>query len=390
MIPFSLKYILILGGTFFISVFLTPLIRLLAFRIGAVDYPNARRINKKPMPSAGGLAIFMSFGLATLLMMPLIMKTNWGLRTYFDYMWPVILSAAVIVVTGLIDDVKELGPKAKMAGILLGASMIWFLTDFRLDDFKIPFGGPHLYFAPWLSFLLTVLWIISITNAVNLLDGLDGLVSGVSMISLITMGIVSYFFLPGHPLFLPLTIFLLVAAIAGFFPYNYHPAIIYLGDTGALFIGFMIAVLSLQGLKNATAVAVVTPMVILGVPITDTFLAIVRRKLSGQKISEADRRHLHHRLLSLGLTHRGTVLVIYGISSIFAMISLLLNISTRVGGTLLMIGLILGTELLMEMIGVLGPNRMPLLNSLRFLGNSAYREEVRRKRRQKQKEKSSP
>ena len=390
MIPFSLKYILILGGTFFISVFLTPLIRLLAFRIGAVDYPNARRINKKPMPSAGGLAIFMSFGLATLLMMPLIMKTNWGLRTYFDYMWPVILSAAVIVVTGLIDDVKELGPKAKMAGILLGASMIWFLTDFRLDDFKIPFGGSHLYFAPWLSFLLTVLWIISITNAVNLLDGLDGLVSGVSMISLITMGIVSYFFLPGHPLFLPLTIFLLVAAIAGFFPYNYHPAIIYLGDTGALFIGFMIAVLSLQGLKNATAVAVVTPMVILGVPITDTFLAIVRRKLSGQKISEADRRHLHHRLLSLGLTHRGTVLVIYGISSIFAMISLLLNISTRVGGTLLMIGLILGTELLMEMIGVLGPNRMPLLNSLRFLGNSAYREEVRRKRRQKQKEKSSP
>ena len=390
MIPFSLKYILILGGTFFISVFLTPLIRLLAFRIGAVDYPNARRINKKPMPSAGGLAIFMSFGLATLLMMPLIMKTNWGLRTYFDYMWPVILSAAVIVVTGLIDDVKELGPKAKMAGILLGASMIWFLTDFRLDDFKIPFGGSHLYFAPWLSFLLTVLWIISITNAVNLLDGLDGLVSGVSMISLITMGIVSYFFLPGHPLFLPLTIFLLVAAIAGFFPYNYHPAIIYLGDTGALFIGFMIAVLSLQGLKNATAVAVVTPMVILGVPITDTFLAIVRRKLSGQKISEADRRHLHHRLLSLGLTHRGTVLVIYGISSIFAMISLLLNISTRVGGTLLMIGLILGTELLMEMIGVLGPNRMPLLNSLRFLGNSAYREEVRRKRRQKQKDKSSP
>ena len=390
MIPFSLKYILILGGTFFISVFLTPLIRLLAFRIGAVDYPNARRINKKPMPSAGGLAIFMSFGLATLLMMPLIMKTNWGLRTYFDYMWPVILSAAVIVLTGLIDDVKELGPKAKMVGILLGASMIWFLTDFRLDDFKIPFGGPHLYFAPWLSFLLTVLWIISITNAVNLLDGLDGLVSGVSMISLITMGIVSYFFLPGHPLFLPLTIFLLVAAIAGFFPYNYHPAIIYLGDTGALFIGFMIAVLSLQGLKNATAVAVVTPMVILGVPITDTFLAIVRRKLSGQKISEADRRHLHHRLLSLGLTHRGTVLVIYGISSIFAMISLLLNISTRVGGTLLMIGLILGTELLMEMIGVLGPNRMPLLNSLRFLGNSAYREEVRRKRRQKQKEKSSP
>ena len=380
MIPFSLKYILVLIAVFFMSVFFTPLVRLLAFKIGAVDYPNARRINKKPMPSAGGLAIFLSFSIAILFLMPkIITVTSFG-KTYFSYMWPVILGAAVIIVTGLIDDVKELGPKAKMLGILLAASIIWFMTDFRLDDFKIPFGGPFLHFAPWLSFILTIIWIVSITNAVNLIDGLDGLVSGVSIISLVTMGVVSYFFLPGNPLFLPLTIFVLVMAIAGFFPYNYHPAIIYLGDTGALFIGFMIAVLSLQGLKNATAVAVVTPMVILGVPITDTFLAIVRRKLSGQKISEADRRHLHHRLLSLGLTHRGTVLVIYGISSIFAMISLLLNISTRIGGVLLMAGLLLGVELLAEMIGVLGPNRTPLLNTLRFLGNSAYRAEVRRKR----------
>jgi UDP-GlcNAc:undecaprenyl-phosphate GlcNAc-1-phosphate transferase len=114
-------------------------------------------------------------------------------------------------------------------------------------------------------------------------------------------------------------------------PYNYHPAIIYLGDTGALFIGFMIGVFSLQGLKNSTAVAVVTPIIILGVPITDTVVAIIRRKLSGQKIYEADRMHLHHRLLSLGLTHRGTVLVIYAISFIFSLTSLLLNISSQAG-----------------------------------------------------------
>ena len=158
-----------------------------------------------------------------------------------------------------------------MIGILLAASLVWFLTDFRLNDFKIPFGGPLLHFEPWLSYLLTVIWIVAITNAVNLIDGLDGLVSGVSIISLVTMGIVSYFFLPVPNLFLTMTIFVLVASIAGFFPFNYHPAILYLGDTGALFIGFMISVLSLQGLKNATAVAVVTPMIILGVPITDTF-----------------------------------------------------------------------------------------------------------------------
>ena len=232
---------------------------------------------------------------------------------------------------------------------------------------------------------MTVIWIISITNAVNLIDGLDGLVSGVSIISLVTMGIVSYFFLPDHNVFLTLTIFVLVMSIAGFFPYNYHPAIIYLGDTGALFIGFMIAVLSLQGLKNATAVAVITPMIILGVPITDTFLAIVRRTLSGQKFYTPDKRHLHHRLLSLGLTHRGTVLVIYGISMIFAMISLLLNVSSRIGGVLLVISLLFGVELLSELIGVLGQNRTPLLNVLRFIGNSAYREEIRTKFRNRRK-----
>ena len=147
----------------------------------------------------------------------------------------------------------------------------------------------------------------------------------------------------------------------------------------------MISVLSLQGLKNATAVAVVTPMIILGVPITDTFLAIIRRTLSGQKFYKPDRNHLHHRLLSLGLTHRGTVLVIYGISMIFSLISLLLNISSRIGGVLLVIGLLFGVELLAELIGILGPHHSPLLNVLRYIGNSSYREEVRQKRKEKTK-----
>ncbi|MEW4355211.1 MraY family glycosyltransferase [Streptococcus pneumoniae] len=383
MIPFPLKYILVLIATFFIVVLLTPLVRLLAFKIGAVDYPNARRINKKPMPSSGGLAIVIAFSIATLVFLPMIVPVTFHHLAYRDYVFPLVVGGWVIALTGLIDDVKELKPLPKLLGVILAASLVWYFTGFRLDAFKIPFGGPILFFKPWLSYLLTVLWIVGITNAVNLIDGLDGLVSGVSIISLITMGIVSYFFLPVPNLFLTLTIFVLVMAIAGFFPYNYHPAIIYLGDTGALFIGFMIAVLSLQGLKNSTAVAVVTPMIILGVPLSDTVLAIIRRTLAGQKIYKPDKHHLHHRLLSLGLTHRGTVLVIYGISLIFAMISLLLNISSRIGGVLLMIGVLFGIELLAELVGVLGPNRTPLLSILRFLGNSAYREEVRAKRRKK-------
>ena len=380
---FPLEFILLLLGTFLATVCLTPIFRLLSFKIGAVDYPNARRINKKPMPSAGGMSIILVFSIAILCVLAQIMPFRQNGTAYFTYIWPVILSGLVIGVTGLIDDIKELSAKYKMLGIVLAASLIWFFTDFRLDNFKIPFGGPLLTFEPWLSFLLTVFWIVSITNAINLIDGLDGLLSGVSIISLMTMALVSYFFLPTPNLFLTLTILVLVATIFGFLPYNYHPAMIYLGDTGALYIGFMISVLSLQGLKYATAVAVVTPMIILGVPITDTFLAIIRRTLSGQKFYEPDRRHLHHRLLSLGLTHRGTVLFIYGISFLFAMISILLNVSSRIGGVLLVIGLIFGVEMLMEMIGVLGPNRRPLLNCLRFLGNSGYREEVRQKRKDK-------
>lgn len=375
MIPFALKYIMVIIATMVVGAVATPLVRFLSFKVGAVDNPNARRINKVPMPSAGGLAIFIAFTLATLVFLPrLVSHINYH-GTYLHYVFPLILSSLIIVITGYIDDVKELGPTPKMFGIVLAATLIWFFTEFHFDSFKIPFGGPLLIFPTWLSFFLTVLWIVAITNAVNLIDGLDGLVSGVSIISLTTMGIVSYFFLHDSNIFLTLTIFVLVAAIIGFLPYNYNPAIIYLGDTGALFIGFMIGVLSLQGLKNSTAVAVVTPMIILGVPITDTVMAIIRRKLSGQKISEADKMHLHHRLLSLGLTHRGTVLVIYAISFLFSLTSLLLNVSSRVGGILLVLTMGLGVEVLCELIGIFGENRMPLLNLLRFIGNSSYRQE---------------
>ncbi len=376
MIPFALQYIIVLISTLVLSAVATPLVRFLSFKIGAVDNPNARRINKIPMPTAGGLAVFIAFSVSVLGFLPGIIKHLSVNGVYIHYVLPLVLAGGIVIVTGLIDDIKELKPLPKLSGILIAATIIWLWTDFRFDDFKIPFGGPLIHFPSWVSFFLTVLWIVAITNAVNLIDGLDGLVSGVSIISLTTMGIVSYFFLHDSNIFLPLTIFILVVSIAGFLPYNYHPAIIYLGDTGALFIGFMIGVLSLQGLKNSTAVAVVTPMIILGVPITDTVVAIIRRHLSGKKFYEADRMHLHHRLLSMGLTHRGTVLVIYAISFIFSLTSLLLNVSSRLGGVLLMVFLLLGVLILSEMVGIFGENRTPLLNTLRFIGNSSYRQEA--------------
>lgn len=375
MFSFTIDYVLVLIGALLISLVLTPIVRFLAFRVGAVDNPNARRVNKVPMPTSGGLAIFTSFMVASLIFMPLASKgVLLGGQSYFAYILPVVIGALMITLTGFLDDLYELSPKLKMLGIVAGAIIIWAFTDFKFDSFKIPFGGPLLAFGPFLTFFLTVLWIISITNAINLIDGLDGLVSGVSIISLVTMAIVSYFFLPQTDFFLTLTILVLIASIAGFFPYNYHPAIIYLGDTGALFIGFMIGVLSLQGLKNSTAVAVVTPVIILGVPIMDTIVAIIRRSLSGKKFYEPDKMHLHHRLLSLGFTHRGAVLVVYGIAMLFSLISLLLNVSSRIGGILLLLGLLFGLEGFIEGLEIWGEKRTPLFNVLKFIGNSDYRQ----------------
>lgn len=384
MISFTIDDVLVLIGALLMSLLLTPIVRFLSIRVGVVDTPNARRINKVPMPTSGGLAIFTSFVIASLVLMPLASNgAHIGGQTYFQYILPVVLGGLVVTVTGFIDDVYELSPKLKMLGIVIGAIIVWAFTDFKFDSFKIPFGGPLLAFDPFLTFFLTVLWIISITNAINLIDGLDGLVSGVSIISLVTMAIVAYFFLPLTNFFLTLTILILIASIAGFFPYNYHPAIIYLGDTGALFIGFMIGVLSLQGLKNATAVAVVTPVIILGVPIMDTIVAIIRRSLSGKKFYEPDKMHLHHRLLSMGFTHRGAVLVVYGIAMLFSLISLLLNVSSRIGGVLLILGLLFALEVFIEGIEIWGERRTPLFNLLKFIGNSDYRQTTLSKWRQK-------
>ncbi len=159
----------------------------------------------------------------------------------------------------------------------------------------------------------------------------------------------------------------LVAALLGFLPYNFHPAKIYLGDTGSLFIGFMISVFSLYGLKNATFITLIIPVIILGVPITDTLYAILRRLLNKKPISQADKHHLHHRLMQMGLTHRQTVLVIYGIALIFSFISLLYPLSNLWGSILLTVATLFGLELFVEAIGLVGDTRQPLLNGIKYL-----------------------
>lgn len=373
---FAFKFVMRLFITMIVSLILTPIIKLISFKIGAVDRPGDRRINTKTMPTAGGLSIFLSFSFALL----------WEFRAMipFDYVWPMLLGAAIVVVTGLLDDIFELTPMQKTLGLTLAALEIYFVAGIKISTVSIPYLG--VFDLGWLGLPMTILWILAITNAVNLIDGLDGLASGVSIISLTTIGIISYFFLP-NSVEVPMVIFTLIAAIVGFFPYNFYPATIFLGDTGALFLGFMISVLSLQGLKNATFITVITPMLILGVPITDTVYAMIRRKFNKQKISSADKMHLHHRLLSLGFTHRGTVLTIYALAMVFSFIALLMNYASNTAIILLIISTGFGIELFIELIGLVGENRQPLMCALKFLGNRRFRQKVLMERAEKRQDK---
>lgn len=348
---FMFKMIVFLFLLSIISAVIAPFIRKLAFVLGAVDNPNARRVNKKPMPTIGGLGIFITVNIGCFI----LFRNQFPTHELFS----LFLAECIIVLTGLIDDILELSPKQKMFGILLAALVVYFLAGIKMDEVSLPILGT--FNLGWWSLPITIFWILALTNAVNLIDGLDGLATGVSMISLFTMGIVGYFFLNTNEFYVPLLAFIMVATLIGFLPYNFHPAKIFLGDTGALFIGFMIAILSLKGLKNVTFISMIVPIIILGVPITDTIYAIIRRLLNKKPISSADKHHLHHQLMQMGLTHRQTVLAIYGLSLIFSFISLLFILSPTWGYAFLVIGLLIGLELFVETIGLLGEKNKPLM-----------------------------
>lgn len=339
---------------------ITPFIRRLAFVLGAVDNPNARRVNKKPMPTLGGLSLFVTFNIGAFI----LLRNQFPTHELFS----VLLASSVIVLTGMVDDILELKPLQKMIGIFVAALIIYFLAGIRMNVVNVPFTNQEINLG-WWSCPITIFWILALTNAVNLIDGLDGLADGVSMISLITMGIVGYFFLHTHQLYVPIACFMLAACLLGFLPYNFHPAKIFLGDTGALYIGFMIAVLSLKGLKNVTFISLLVPIIILGVPITDTVYAIIRRKLNKKPVSQADKHHLHHQLMKMGLTHRQTVLTIYALSLVFSFISLLFLLSPTWGIWPLIIALLFALEIFVESIGLLGEKYHPLMHVIQKIIN---------------------
>lgn len=344
-------YIFAWGLALAIALVATPLVKELALRIGAVDVPNERKVHRGVMPRLGGLAIYLSFVVGFLLFVP---------KTLIA--WGIFLGGSIIALVGALDDRFQLSPKAKLLGQLV-AALVVVAFGLRVTFINLPFDEG--FSIGWLlSIPVTMVWIVAVTNAVNLIDGLDGLAAGVSAIATATLLVVSL--LMGNT-FVALLCAVLLGATMGFLVFNFHPAKIFMGDTGALFLGFQLAVLSIMGFKQVTLFSYVIPLLLLGVPLSDTFFAIVRRKLNKKPISAADKSHLHHCLLHLGLSHRGAVLTIYAISALFGLCAVLLYQAQTVlwVATMLVAVLVIALQLGAEVVGLIGYKHKPLLRFLR-------------------------
>ncbi|MCX7903804.1 MAG: undecaprenyl/decaprenyl-phosphate alpha-N-acetylglucosaminyl 1-phosphate transferase [Caloramator sp.] len=311
-----LEYPLIFLVSFVFSFILTPIVKRLAFKINAIDIPkDDRRIHNKPIPRIGGLSILLAFIVSSYMF--LIFDKN---------IIGIILGAVVIFIGGFLDDLYNLKPKQKLIFQII-AALILIAFDVRVKYITIPFtkAGESLFIGN-IGTLITLLWVVGITNAVNLIDGLDGLAAGVCFISSLSLFVVSL--ISGRSTAIVLTL-ILSGACLGFLPFNFNPASIFLGDCGAQLLGFLLSAISIQGaIKSAAAFAIAVPIIALGIPIYDTLFAMIRRKLNNKPISEADRGHLHHRLLDLGLNQRQVVIIMYLISFVFGVVSILAMLLT--------------------------------------------------------------
>lgn len=308
-----------------ISYKMVPYVIDLANKVGAIDVPkDSRRVHKDPIPRIGGLAIFVGFLASALIFIPPNTKVL-----------AILLASGIMIIMGLIDDISPLKAKTKLLIQIFCASIITW-AGIRIGFFTHPFEDNILIGVKLLSIPLTIFWVVGITNTVNLIDGLDGLAAGVSAIAAITLAVVAI----TSKQYLTATLLMGVAGGAvGFLPYNFNPAKIFMGDTGSLFLGFILGVASVLGtIKGATILAVIIPLFALAIPILDTSFAILRRFLAGKPIMEADKGHLHHRLLAKGLSQKKTVLYLYAVASLLGLSSLLLQKSDFITGVFVISG----------------------------------------------------
>ena len=318
------------------SVVLTPLVRRACERGGWLDEPaqDGRRVHRQAIPRLGGVALFASVAIA-LAALPLIDNlVTQTVRENSAHLFIIFVPAALVFLFGVYDDVRGTGALAKF-GALAVAGALFYALGGRVEAFSVPLVG-SVELTPWLSFVITVVWIVGIANAFNLIDGIDGLAAGAALFASLVMLVVSLML--GHSLVAVVAV-VLCGALIGFLRYNFNPASIFLGDSGSLFVGFLLAALSVQGTQKAsTAVAVAIPLLAFGVPVIDTGFTLVRRFLSGRPLFRGDREHIHHMLLARGWSQRRVAFVLYGACAVFGLLALLfVNETGRATGLMLFI-----------------------------------------------------
>ena len=325
--PVSIANLCLFATAFLASLATTPLAKRFAIRVGSIDHPDARRINTKPIPRMGGIAIFLGIVAAFITQYLGTTFLNWPIvlvpspRLVVDY-WMLVAAFCIIFAVGAIDDIRGLKPMHKFLGQAIGASVA-VAGGLVIGVIVNPFDPRAALELGWIAYPATVLYLVAYINIINLIDGLDGLAAGIALISSLTMFLLSS--ISGRLDAAALAI-AVAGASAGFLPYNFHPASIFMGDCGSHVLGFALGAISLLSVTRVAGLTtVILPLVIAGIPIIDTFSAIVRRRRAHVSVGQADKGHIHHRLLAEGFNQRQTVIAIYLWTALLCGGALLMN-----------------------------------------------------------------
>ncbi len=325
-IDLNVLYLLAFGIALFITMMVTPISKKIAVKFGAIDHPKERGVHDKPTPLAGGSAIVFSFILTSVVLIP--MMEGYISKEFFG----IIIAGIVITTVGFLDDVYQLSPRIRIFFQILAALIVVF-TGTTIEWLSWPWAESGLIPLHTLGNFITVFWIVGLTNALNFIDGLDGLAAGVASIAAISFMVISLIF--GAPVSVMMAA-ILAGACLGFLPHNFSPATIFMGDTGSTFLGFMLAVMSIQGLtKSYTVITLIVGGIVLGLPIFDTSFAILRRVANKQSIAQADRGHLHHRLVDKGISHKRAVLTMYAVAGAFGIAGVLFALKDFILATII-------------------------------------------------------
>ena len=323
----------------FVGVFM-PVIKKIAVYVGALDIPDKRKVHKNPIPRLGGLGIYAGFLLGYMLFGHQSIQMN-----------SVLIGGVIIIITGMIDDIKPIPAKYKFLGQAAAAAIIPLYGGIVLKD--VSFFGIYIDFGI-LSYPITIFFILGVINCMNLIDGLDGLAGCIGSIYFLTIGIISLVLHNTSGLDSVLT-FIMLGSTLGFLFHNFNPASIFMGDSGSMFLGYMIAVIALLGYKNVTFTSVIVPIFLLAIPILDTFFAILRRFINHKPISMPDKNHLHHQFLKKNFSHKKTVLIIYLIDILFALASIVYVLGNNKIGMIIygilfivVLAIILRTDIIFE------------------------------------------